>query len=145
MANLELIRFAYSPDGTFGFIDLPGGGRVYTCEPPWKGNQRRVSCIPEGVYDLRKRRSPVVERTSGGDFTEGWEVTDVPERTFIMIHVGNWPDDLEGCIAPGKRYQVLNGKNAVVESRSTFRALMKALEGPDHHTLDIKPYRPEYP
>jgi len=145
MHTIEMIRFAYAPDGTFGYIDLPNGKRIYTCERPWLSNRQNESCIPDGAYILKKRRSPVVERTTGADFKEGWEVTGVPERTFIMIHPGNWPKNVEGCIAVGRKYQLLNGLNGVIESRSTFRCLMSALASETCWQLDIRPFRMEYP
>lgn len=54
--------------GTLEIADTPRG--VWSCvtiELPWKDNQRSVSCIPEGDYKMRLRRSPVVERTQVRD------------------------------------------------------------------------------
>ena len=140
-----LQRFAYAPDGTFGRIHLPGSQVLFTCERPWRNNQNDVSCIPDGVYTLKKRRSGVVERSSVGDYVEGWEVTNVPGRTFIMLHPANWPHELEGCIAPGKNYRILEGRNGVTDSRAAFAVLMGALDGQDSWDLDIRPFRMEYP
>jgi len=86
--------------GTPGRLEMPGF-ECHTMERPWHGNRVSESCIPPGVYPLRKRRSEVVRQASGGRYPEGWEVQDVPGRTFIMIHPGNTIDDSEGCILPG--------------------------------------------
>jgi len=145
MARVVLERFAYSPDGTFGRLSLPGGQRFFTVERPWLSNKPFESCIPDGVYVMEKRRSPVVERTTDGDYLEGWEITHVPGRTYIMIHPGNWPTDLAGCIAPGKAYRVLNGRNAVTDSQITFAQVMAALDGRDSWHLEIRPFLMEYP
>lgn len=126
--TIVLERFAYSPDGTFGKMYVPGGFECYTVELPWKDNQPRVSCIPEGMYGLGKRYSPVVQRSSGGEFEVGWEVQNVPGRSLIMIHPGNWPSNFMGCIGTGKAYAVISGKNGVTSSRDTFRELMAELE-----------------
>ena len=96
------------------------------------------------MYDLKRRRSPVVERTSGGDYVEGWEVCDVPGRTYIMMHPANWPDDVEGCIGPGREYKVLEGRNGVTRSRATFAQLMGRLDGGEWR-IDIRPFIMEYP
>lgn len=131
---ITLRRFAYSPHGTFGILTI-GEWSCYTIERPWIRNVQRVSCIPEGTYPLRKRRSPVVERSTGGAFLEGWEVCDVPDRTFIMLHPGNTMTDLEGCIAPGRELGFIAGKWAVTDSRTTFAQMMTelgALPGTEH-------------
>lgn len=145
MPNVILERFAYAPDGTFGRLHLPNGKVFFTVERPWLGNKPFESCIPDGIYVLEKRRSPVVERTSGGDYLEGWEVTHVPGRTFIMLHPGNWPHNFEGCIGVGLHYQVLGGKNGVTQSRLAFAQVMAALDGRETWSLDIRPFLMEYP
>lgn len=142
--NIVLERFNYAPEGTFGRIRA-GVLELYTVEQPWNGNKTGESCIPEGVYDLCQRISPVVKRSSGGDFTSGWEVLDVPERSLIMIHPANWPYELQGCIAPGLDYMILSGKQGVSSSRKAFARLMVALAGEKQHSLHIIPYRPQYP
>lgn len=143
--TIILERFAYAPDGTFGRLMLPDGWQCFTCERPWKGNARGESCIPEGVYDLRHRRSPVVERTSAGAYQAGWEVADVPDRAYIMIHPANWPNEVEGCIAVGREYLIMRGRNGVSHSRDTFRDLMRRVVTSHAWRLAIQPYRVEYP
>lgn len=136
MSDARLVRFAYTPEGTFGRLQV-GGKEFYTVERPWQDNKPKVSCIPEGDYTLRMRDSAVVSRSTGGAYSRGWEVTDVKGRTFIMIHVGNTIDDLEGCIAPGKLLSVVNGRWAVGSSRPAFDELMGVLSGQDEWKLTI--------
>jgi len=145
MPSIHLERFAYAPDGVFGRLTLPNGEKLYTVERPWLGNRPFESCIPDGVYRLQKRISPVVERTSGGEFFEGWEVTDAPERDYIMLHPGNWPENFEGCIGVGDDYTIIEGRNAITNSRDSFRKLMKQLDGVDAWDLVITPFFMEYP
>lgn len=146
--HLSLTR-GYTDRGAFGEFRTPVRS-YHTVERPWLGNQASVSCIPEGVYTLRKRRSGVVERTTGGQFLEGWEVTGVLGRTYIMIHPANTMDQLEGCIAPGLSTGVLPGKDgdpqwAVLNSFAAFKMLMEDLEEHDEWTLDVRGFFPEYP
>ncbi len=156
MATIPLTRFNHGPElpstvaGTFGKLILPSGRELFTVEPPWVGNKPSVSCIPDGVYTLRKRKSGIVSRTTGGEFTEGWEVTAVPGRTYIMIHPANWPHDLEGCIGPGINYGLMadsmgTHRIAVTSSLAAFRILMAELEGEETHELHILPYLVSYP
>jgi hypothetical protein len=151
MNTLVLERFSYAPDGTFGLLFFPSGESFYTAERPWLGNKKSESCIPEGVYALCKRHSPIVQRTSGGKYIEGWEVTDVPNRDYIMIHPGNFPlKDLEGCIAVGKSFQIIEDRlgvprNAVGASRTAFNEMMELMEVSDYWDLEIVPKLISYP
>jgi len=90
--ELDLIR-KYHPEGTNGEIRCGEQRVCYAIELPWLNNARKISCIPEGRYELRRR------------FTEKrqhhLEVIDVPGRNSILIHPANDArKDLLGCIAP---------------------------------------------
>lgn len=159
MATIRLERFNYGPGdssspvtGTFGVFTLPSGRELYTVERPWLQNKPFESCIPEGVYRLKKRRSNVVKTTSGGEYLDGWEVTGVPGRSLIMLHVANWPRNVEGCIGVGLAYgilsgslAVLSGSLAVLNSLNAFRILMDELDGDTEHDLHITGYVVQYP
>jgi hypothetical protein len=151
MSNIIVLeRFAYSPDGTFGKIVMPDGSDFYTVELPWKGNKRGESCIPEGIYTLGLRYSPVVKSSSGEEFNEGWEVQDVPDRDYIMIHPGNWPFNFKGCIGLGYEYKPIMDRsntyrNAVTQSRAAFREFMGMMESSSTWDLEIIPKMIQYP
>lgn len=151
MNTLFLDRFAYAPDGTFGTLSFPTGEVFYTAECPWIGNRPNVSCIPEGIYALGKRHSPIVKKSSGNMFSEGWELLNVPNRELIMIHPANFPTlDLKGCIAVGENYQIIPdrtgvARNAVTRSKPAFRKVMELLEVSDYWDLIINQTRIEYP
>lgn len=141
--TMRLIRFASHPDvGVFGELTLPTEEVLLTVERPWKGNKVGESCIPEGVYPLKKRRSGIVERTSGGKYKEGWEVYSVHGRTYIMVHPANVPGDLEGCIGPGLGMGCLYGQWSVTDSRDAFDKFMSALERRKEWMIDIRWQRP---
>lgn len=135
--DIELIR-AYTDMGTYGVLLIGNDFRCYTVERPWKGNIRRESCIPEGCYLLKKRLSPIVERTSRGRYREGWELTGVDGRTFIMIHPANVPDELEGCIGVGDGYGYYKNQWSVSNSVNTFYKLMERLEARDEWIIRIR-------
>jgi hypothetical protein len=78
---------------TNGNLFYNGRQICHTIELPWFNNERNVSCIPEGTYQLNKCFS----EKSGWHFT----VRDVTNRTFIAIHPANDAfKELRGCIAP---------------------------------------------
>ena len=90
--EILLIR-TYHAAGVNGVLLLEGTELGKTIELPWKNNQPRVSCIPEGRYRLRRRHSP--------RFREHFEVMDVKDRKYILFHAGNDAGkELRGCIAP---------------------------------------------
>jgi hypothetical protein len=90
--ELELIR-AYDPEGTNGEVRCVGKTICFTIELPWLGNQRSISCIPEGRYELKKR---FVQK-----FGLHLLLVDVPNRSWILIHPAtNAKLHLKGCIAP---------------------------------------------
>ena len=90
--EILLIR-TYHAAGVNGVLLLEGTELCKTIELPWKNNQPRVSCIPEGRYRLRWRHSP--------RFREHFEVMDVKDRKYILFHAGNDAGkELRGCIAP---------------------------------------------
>lgn len=151
MSNTIVIeRFAYSPDGTFGKLIMPNGTDFYTVECPWFGNKPYVSCIPEGVYSLGLRYSPIVHSSSGKEFQEGWEIQDVPNRSYIMFHPGNWPINFKGCIGLGYGYKAMldrvgDPRNGVTHSRGAFREFMGMMEQGNTWMLEIMPKLIEYP
>lgn len=148
-ANHLFLRRAYTDRGVFGRLETPRRS-YHSLELPWLGNRTSVSCIPEGVYSLGLRRSGVVERTTGGQYLHGWEVQNVPGRTYIMIHPANTIDDLEGCIAPGLSTGVLPDNNrdpqwAILNSFAAFKMLMEDLEAHQEWILDVRTFSPEWP
>jgi hypothetical protein len=136
--TITLTRHEYGEQGTRGRLVLPDGWECLTIELPWRGNRVGKSCVPEGVYDLALRRSGVVERTTNGDYLEGWEVTGVPGRTYIMVHVANVPSELAGCIAVGQRPSTMWGLPAVSNSQRTFDVLMERLATRSAWVIDIR-------
>lgn len=90
--EIQLIR-TYHKVGVNGVLLMEGTEVCKTIELPWKNNQPRVSCIPEGRYRLRRRHSP--------RFRDHFEVMDVKDRKYILFHAGNDAGkELRGCIAP---------------------------------------------
>ena len=133
--KLELIRIYY-PEGVNGEILLAGRLMMYSIELPWKNNHTRVSCIPEGTYELVKRWSP--------KFARHLLLMNVPHRNFILIHPANDAmRDLKGCIAP---VCCITGAGKGIRSRLALRTLMGMVGSAlDRHetvfiTIKSKPY-----
>ena len=66
----------YFPEGTNGVLSLNGKEICKTIELPWRNNKARVSCIPEGIYKIRKRFS--------AKFKWHLELINVKNRKYIL-------------------------------------------------------------
>jgi hypothetical protein len=88
-----VLNRTYFSEGTQGVLEWNGTIVCYTIELPWLGNQKRISCIPEGEYVLQRRFSP--------KFQWHLHLKNVPGRDLILIHPANDAKmELLGCIAP---------------------------------------------
>lgn len=141
-----LTRQQTGDTGTFGTLTITGrrtdGGAVsfqcMTAELPCRDNARNRSCIPEGRYPCLMRDS---------HFGRVYELQDVPGRSAILIHYGNWAgdeslgfvSDVEGCILVGEHRAPIewNDRDAgrsgmqlgVTNSRKTLSRLHAATHG----------------
>lgn len=147
-----LYRFADTPFGVFGYLDLIDelGKRVLrlaTAEDDWKDNLASESCIPDGTYVCKRdvwHKKQVV----------AFQITSVPHRDRILIHFGNTEEDVKGCVIVGLVHGALEvrdedapghplvAKWAVLQSRPAFDKLMAALEKVDTFDLDIRWAKP---
>jgi hypothetical protein len=100
-----------------------------TLELAWDNNTRKKSCIPEGNYEVVKRWSP--------KFKYHFHITDVKDRTFILIHSGNYHTQILGCVLVGSDLRDINGDGRldVVNSKNTLADLLGLL--PQKFTLKI--------
>ena len=96
--NLLLIRDTINDVSTMGKLFLNGEEFCDTLELPWKQNQRNISCIPAGEYDARLR----LPRESATREYIHLLIKDVPNRSYILVHIGNTTSDTQGCILVGQ-------------------------------------------
>ena len=116
-----------------GYVFNESNGIKYTfctLELPWKDNKRRISCIPEGEYEVIKHVSP--------KFGNCLWVQDVPERSEILFHAGSFYTNTLGCVLVGRRHTDIDGDGLldVTSSRQTMKELLEVL--PDKFTLKIE-------
>ena len=128
---LELNR-TYFPNGTNGKLQCKGKSICNTIELPWRENETRVSCIPEGKYFIKKRYSQ--------KFQWHLEVLDVKNRSLILFHpANNALQELNGCIAPVTK---LSGPGLGLMSRKAFISLKsmvyKAFDNKESVELIVK-------
>ena len=103
----------YFPKGTNGKLECEGKLICNTIELPWKNNETKVSCIPEGKYFIRKRFSK--------RFQWHLELIEIKNRSFILFHpANNAIKELNGCIAPVTK---ISGAGFGLMSRKAFAKL----------------------
>lgn len=131
MKQVNLFRLQRSDQGTEGML-VVDDFNCKTLELPWRNNQPQISCIPAGEYNVEIRLSNKYGRI--------YWVRKVPDRTYILIHSGNFAGDISkgfkshvmGCILLGKKRGFLGGQVAVLNSRITVRDFME--------TMDYEPF-----
>jgi hypothetical protein len=116
--ELELIRTYYA-NGTNGVIVYNQLPVCHSIELPWKENKIKISCIPEGRYELIKRYSQ--------KFKQHFIVKNVVGRTLILIHPANDAlKELKGCIAP---VLILTGEGKGSHSKAALAKLIALMQG----------------
>jgi len=81
----------------------------FNLELPYESNVRNISCIPSGIYRFDKR----IHQSRGRIL----RILGVKERSDILVHVGNFLKDTEGCILPCTNWRInKDGSEYVGES-----------------------------
>jgi len=126
------IEREYYTHGTNGNLSIDGVSICHTIELPNKDNKNKISCIPEGVYEVRKRTSE--------KHGKHLQIINVPNRDLILFHpANNAMLELMGCIAP---VTTILGEGKGAKSKSAFMEVLlraySAIDKGEKVTLTIK-------
>jgi hypothetical protein len=129
--KVEILR-TYQPQQTIGELLIDGVEFCKTLELKWLDNTRSKSCIPEGKYTVIKRLAH--EKRKYNHF----HVLNVPNRSYILIHTGNYSSQILGCILVGNKHIDMNkdGLLDVANSTITLQRLYDLM--PDSFELTIR-------
>lgn len=129
--TVTITRFRDDGVQTLGDLSF-GHFKAKTLERPWKNNQSNISCIPTGTYKCTYSFSPKFMKWT-------YEIKNVPKRSGIRVHSGNYFFDIQGCVLLGSGFTDINkdGKLDIVNSKVTISAFEKLLNKKDF-TLVIK-------
>lgn len=119
MKIVEIFRHETSLQGTISLLTVDKIVFGFTMEPPKRGNERNISCIPPGQYICE----PYFSKRHGQTF----KVLDVYERSDILFHSGNRVDDTEGCIMVGSSVAQTADDRILLNSRATFKKFAEAV------------------
>ena len=122
--KVEIRRTWETPQSIISELWIDGQWECYGLEPSrttpyYPGHP----CIPAGTYKVVLTPSPHL-----GYLTP--EVLNVPGRTAIRWHIGNYPKDVLGCVAVGE----MKALDRVIESQKAFEVLMTLLKTADEIT-----------
>ncbi|MVO95070.1 DUF5675 family protein [Rhizobium leguminosarum] len=130
--QLTLQRFLSANGATMG--TLTGLSRtLYTLEEAWRENKPKVSCVPAGSYRCIPHGWGAGTKVSK---PRTWELVGVPDRSAVLIHVGNTTKDTEGCILAGMGLMVTQLLSSVSDSRIAIE-LMRWEIGQNEFMLTI--------
>ena len=116
MKQFTLLR-NYREHGTTGIVIDPESGEVIirTLEPPKRDNAKdnpktpanEAGCIPEGIYTCRRRDPKLFKKAR---FKDNWEILDVPNKTGVVFHSGNYWFESKSCVLAATTVQDMNPK-----------------------------------
>lgn len=129
--ELELFRDASANGCTLGRLSINGVFSVYTLEPPIADAE--VIAIPQGTYPVTIGWSAHFERMVP-------HVNNVPDRTEIEIHFGNYVTNTKGCILVGEQKE----QTMILNSMAAFNLLFEKLrEAAIKEAISIRVINPE--
>lgn len=150
MQTLLLTRTETSEEGTFGTLTGKSTGTFicFTAElPKYAGNpdvlnERRTDCIPTGTYLCKIK-------TEWSKFGLVYRLENVPNRSEILIHKGNYAgdktkgfkSDVEGCILLGTKLTTNLGQKVVSGSKVAFDYFMEIMKKEDFELEIIEAFK----
>lgn len=131
-------RFKLGDEYSLGhcYIKYGQGDSVYvgcTLERGWKNNEKRISCVPKGVYPLRYEKSAKFKKHL-------WELYDVPGRSECKFHAANYWYQLNGCIALGVKHKDIDGDSRpdVTSSKDTMKKFHTLMAEATYDGVDVE-------
>lgn len=133
---IERIYTNYNTLGDVTVFTKDGRTKKYkSVELPDKGNQRNISCIPEGKYQYKTL-------ANHAKFGACIFLPSVRGRSGIYSHRANWHYQLRGCIAIGQKHVQHSTANytGVNNSTASLREIVESIEKVG--TIEIKKKSP---
>lgn len=103
---------------------------IFTLENPWRKTPKD-SRIPYGEYQC--------EPYSGTKYKDVYIVNDVPGRSAILFHWGNYESDTEGCILVGLGAGEMNNRPAITHSKAAFKIFRRLIGDEPFHLIINRP------
>lgn len=123
MKHLKVRRFLTANGASLG--ELTGLSRtLYVLEHEWRNNQQHVSCIPPAPTCACPHGW---DNGSKVDFPKTWKLQQVPGRSDIVLHWGNYLRNTRGCPLVGMGMQVSQTLSMVNDSLRAIAFMQKEI------------------
>ncbi len=129
--EFALVRVSVKPDGCFGVLLQNGDPFAVTLEHVYADDSGLSVKIPAGVWLCQSTWF-----MHGGYRT--FEVTGVPGHTRLLFHIGNVPEDSEGCVLVGSMFGKPLGVPGLLCSKAAFADFMERLAGRKEFLLEVR-------
>jgi len=124
---------------TTGVITLDNRFVCYALERPWLNNEKNISCVPAGTYEIERYDSAKFpDCFSLVNFNLGVGLTPEFQRNYILIHPANRVSQLQGCIAPGIGISGYAEEWMIVDSRNALEKIRKIVYNNNIKQMEIK-------
>lgn len=122
--DLGLVRTEYRSDGIFSeFRDAAGEQLFVTLERAYPdGLGGWIPKLVNGIYTCERRVSPELGY-------ELFQIMNVPNCTYIEIHIGNSRKDSKGCVLVGMGIAQVSGLQMITQSKIAFGKFMDLQAG----------------
>lgn len=113
MLEIDGVFFGFILEDGFRETKVPGETRI-------PGGRYKILPRTEGKFYTNYRRR----------FNHRFvpHLQDVPGFTFILMHIGNGPDDSRGCLLVGRQWTYAGNSHSVGNSTETYQKLYQTLE-----------------
>ncbi|MFD2904636.1 DUF5675 family protein [Sphingobacterium anhuiense] len=130
--NLTLIRTQQGKESTLSELYLDGEFVCYGLEDAVRENKIKGStAIPSGKYRLGlntyggmnaryRKRFPELHRGM-------IEILDIPNFSYVYIHIGNNIGDTSGCVLVGNKMAFVDGDYEIYQSKKAYVTLYEKL------------------
>jgi hypothetical protein len=129
--KLTLKRTDFTDTSTIGELSIDGIFECYILEDTDRGlketmsladsikiKKKGITAIPYGTYKIVVTKSERFSKMKGKSVYLPI-LLNIPNYEGVRIHIGNKPEDTEGCLLPARK----KGKNLVSESTIAFNKL----------------------
>lgn len=134
-------RQIVSPNSTIGHL-VVRNKECFTLEDPIrKIKVHGATAIPAGQYVLKLRREGSMDLRYAARFGN-WHrgmlwLQDVPHFEYVYLHIGNSPDDTEGCILVGSSVGRDFISGSEIAYREIYPIIADAIEAGDEVLIDV--------
>ena len=126
---LEVKEIKKTADSSLSEIRIDGAFKCFILEDGEREEKiHGETRIPRGEYEIKFRsvggHHEKYLKKFGSDFHKGMlELQDAPNFKYILIHIGNYIKDTDGCLLVGESYSLTNSNYAVWNSRNTYKEI----------------------